>query len=66
MGQSDLQEAVILDGSAKFITYDAENEQFKSVNKIEQQTRVLVNPPSYEEYPYVPYEFTDEELLSLY
>lgn len=61
MGKSNLQEAVILDGSPKFITYDSENEQFKSVDRIEQQTRILV-PPSYEEYPYTPYEFTDEEL----
>ncbi|HEY7080451.1 MAG TPA: hypothetical protein VH500_12165 [Nitrososphaeraceae archaeon] len=61
MGQSELQEAVILDGSPKFITYDSENEQFKSVDKIKQQTRILI-PPSYEEYPYTPYEFTDENL----
>ena len=61
MGQSDLQEAIILDGSPKFIRYDTESEQFKSVDTIEQQKRVLA-PPSYEEYPYTPYEFTDEEL----
>ena len=60
MGQSNLHEAVILDGSPKFITYDSENEQFKFVDRIEQHTRFLV--PSYEEYPYTPYEFTDEEL----
>lgn len=63
IGRGELHEAVILDGSPKFIVYDAENKQFRPVDKIEQQTRILT-PPSPEEYPYTPYEFTEEELYT--
>ncbi len=61
MGQEDLHESIILDGAPVFIRYDIENKQIKIVNRIEQQTRILI-PPSHEEYPYVPYEFTKQEL----
>lgn len=61
MGQEDLHESIILDGAPVFITYDIENKQIKIVNRIEQQTRILI-PPSHEEYPYTPYEFTKQEL----
>ena len=61
MGQEDLHESIILDGAPVFIRYDIENKQIKIVNRIEQQTRILI-PPSHEEYPYAPYEFTKREL----
>jgi hypothetical protein len=61
MGKDSLNEAVILDSLPKFIRYDEENEQFKPIDKIEEQTRILI-PPSQEECPYISYEFTDEEL----
>ncbi len=61
MGKEDLNEAIILDGAPVFIKYDIENKQIKIVDRIEQHTRILV-PPSHEEYPYQPYEFSKQEL----
>lgn len=61
MGKGDLHESIMLDGMPVFIKYDLENKQIKIVNRIEQETRILI-PPSHEEYPYIPYEFTKQEL----
>lgn len=61
MGKGDLHESIILDGVPLFIKYDFENQQIKIVGRIEQETRILI-PPSHEEYPYIPYEFTKQEL----
>jgi len=60
MGKGDLHESIILDGVPLFIKYDFENQQIKIVGRIEQETRILI-PPSHEEYPYIPYEFTKQE-----
>jgi hypothetical protein len=43
-----------------FIKYD--NKEIQIVEKIEEQTRILI-PPNYEEYPYMPYECANIEEL---
>jgi hypothetical protein len=65
-GQGNLQEAIILCGEPRFVTwypdYGTNNENIKIVPVIEESTRII-RPPNPEEYPYTPYEFADEEEL---
>jgi hypothetical protein len=63
MGKGDLHESIVLDGVPVFIKYDFENKQIKIIDRIEHETRILI-PPSHEEYPYIPYEFTKQELVN--
>ena len=58
--RSRLHEAILLNDSPVFLTY--ENGQFTVVPKIEEQDRIL-RPPSIEEYPYEPIEFSSYEEL---
>lgn len=53
-----LHEAILLNGSPVFLKY--ESGQITSVPTIEEQDRVL-RPPSIEEYPYEPIEFSSYE-----
>lgn len=58
-----LHEAIILSGSPTFVKY--EDGQVKTVDKIESPGRIII-PPTIEEYPYLPYEFTDLNELNTY
>jgi hypothetical protein len=60
-----LHESVIVGGLPFFIKYDFESCELVSVERIEENSRVLC-PPNYEEYPYRPYEFVDAAELSEY
>jgi hypothetical protein len=61
--RSVLQEAVLLDGEAVFISY--ENGEIKATNRINSSNRIL-RPPHREEYPYDPYEFSSMENLKVF
>ena len=57
MGQGELYEAVFIkDGLPVFTKYNDQLNEFEKTDKIEETTRILV-PPSYEECPYLRYEF---------
>jgi hypothetical protein len=58
--RNTLHEAILLNGSPVFIKY--ENGQISVVPAIEEQDRIL-RPPSIEEYPYEPIEFSSYEEL---
>jgi hypothetical protein len=60
-----LHESVIVGGLPLFIKYDFASCKFVSVERIEENSRVL-RPPNYEEYPYRPYEFINAVELSEY
>jgi hypothetical protein len=60
-----LHESVIVRSLPFFIRYDFESCELVSVERIEENSRVL-RPPNYEEYPYRPYEFVDTAELSDY
>jgi hypothetical protein len=62
----DLYEAVFIeDGLPVFIKYNQHTNNFESFDKIEETTRILT-PPSYEECPYLRYEFDSiEEINSI-
>ena len=66
LGQGDLYEGVSIDdGVPVFIKYNRVTNSFESREQIEETTRVLV-PPSYEECPYLRYEFESlEEINSI-
>jgi hypothetical protein len=64
-GTSSLYEAVIIRGEPHFITWSEIKNKFTSKPLIEEATRII-RPPSAEEYPYTPYEFTDEAELNEY
>lgn len=55
-GKGVLYEAVILAGRPVFLKY--ENGGIKIITQIEEATRII-KPPSQEEYPYEPYEFSN-------
>jgi hypothetical protein len=63
-GKGDLHEAVILAGGLP-IFLKCEDNQVKSVQRIEEASRVL-RPPNTEEYPYEPYEFSNIEEVKSY
>jgi hypothetical protein len=60
-----LHESVIVGGLPIFIKYDIESCELVSVERAEENSRVL-RPPNYEEYPYRPYEFVDAAELTEY
>jgi hypothetical protein len=63
-GKGNLHEAVILAGSLPiFLKY--EDNELKSVQRIEEASRIL-RPPNTEEYPYEPYEFSNIEEVKSY
>lgn len=66
LGKGDLYEAVFInDGLPVFIKYNKETNSFESRDKIEETTRILT-PPSYEECPYLRYEYENlEEINSI-
>ena len=66
LGQGDLYEGVIFeDGLPVFIKHNDQTNTFESFDQIEETTRILV-PPSYEECPYLRYEFDSlEEINSI-
>ena len=64
-GTSSLYEAIIVRGKPHFITWSQIKDKFTSKPQIEEATRII-RPPSAEEYPYTPYEFTDEAELNDY
>jgi hypothetical protein len=55
-GNDHLFEAVILSGCPVFLRY--KNAKIVNVDRIEEPSRII-KPPSAEEYPYEPYEFTN-------
>lgn len=58
-----LHEAILLNGTPVFIKY--ESGQIQVVPTIEEQDRIL-RPPSIEEYPYEPIEFSSQEEFKKY
>ncbi len=57
MGKGELYEAVFIDeGLPVFIKYNDKINEFRKTEQIEETTRILV-PPTFEECPYLPYEF---------
>jgi hypothetical protein len=66
LGQGDLHESTFIkNGLPIFIKYNEEINSFESYDKIEEATRILV-PPSYEECPFLRYEFENlEEINSI-
>ena len=64
-GVDILHEAILLTGQSAFITYDKDKHDVKTVQNIEEATRVL-KPPNSEEYPYDPYEFANVDELQSY
>src|SRR5918995_3854706 len=60
-----LHESVIVGGLPFFIKYDFESCELVSIERIDENSRVL-RPPNYEEYPYRPYEFVNIVELSEY
>ena len=64
-GADTLHEAILLAGQPTFIIYDKDNNEIKAVQNLEEATRILV-PPSAEEYPYEPYQFTTIEEVRAY
>jgi hypothetical protein len=66
MGKSDLYDAVFIEkGKPIFIKYNGQLNEFQSEEKIEETTRILV-PPTYEECPYIPYEFESLDEINSY
>ena len=66
LGKGDLYEAVFINGGLPvFIKYNKNTNSFESFKQIEETTRILI-PPSYEECPYLRYEFEKiEEINSI-
>jgi hypothetical protein len=60
-----LHEAAIVNGLPFFLKYDLATDRVMTVEKIEENSRVLI-PPNVEEYPYTPYEFASAEELQQY
>jgi energy-coupling factor transporter ATP-binding protein EcfA2 len=57
LGKGDLYEAVFINnGLPVFIKYNDQLNEFESFQQIQETTRILT-PPSYEECPYLRYEF---------
>ena len=66
MGKGELYEAVLRsDGKPFFIQYSHGLKEFKLLENIEENSRIL-RPPESEEYPYSPYEFTGLEEINRY
>jgi hypothetical protein len=65
IGKSNLYESVFLAGIPTFLRYDEKNNKIIPSQSIEEETRIL-RPPSFEEYPYAPYEFASLEELEEY
>ena len=58
------QESGFIDnGLPVFIKYNEETNSFESIEQIEETTRILT-PPSYEECPYLRYEFENLEEIN--
>ena len=64
-GTSSLYEAIIVQGSPCFVTFNLVKNEPRFIPNIEETTRII-RPPSAEEYPYTPYEFTDGAELNEY
>ena len=69
-GTSTLHEAIILQGQPCFVTWYPDygighDSRYEIIPVIEEATRII-RPPNSEEYPYMPYEFVDEEELRDY
>jgi hypothetical protein len=62
-GKGDLHEAVIIGGLPVFLKY--ENGDFKTVEQIEEASRII-KPPYQEEYPYESYDFSSIEEVKEY
>jgi energy-coupling factor transporter ATP-binding protein EcfA2 len=57
LGQGDLYESIFINnGLPVFIKYNGQLNEFQAFDQIEEATRILT-PPSYEECPYLRYEF---------
>jgi hypothetical protein len=62
-GKGPLHEAILLIGLPVFLTY--ENGQIKSIQQIEESSRIIV-PPDPEEYPYEAYAFKNMDEVTSY
>jgi hypothetical protein len=60
-----LQEAIILGGVPRFITYVPRLDMILPFEDIKEPSRIL-RPPNKEEYPYTPYAFVNEKELEEY
>ena len=65
MGKRELHEAILSDDLPFFTKYDHESKEFKLLENIEENSRIL-RPPEREEYPYTPYEFSSLEEVNHY
>jgi hypothetical protein len=57
-----LHEAIILGGIPRLISYAPKFDRILPFENIQEPSRIL-RPPNREEYPYLPYEFKDEQEL---
>ena len=57
-GQLPLHEAIILNKKPVFIMYNNKDEKVEVVQEIQEPTRII-RPPAQDEYPYIPYQFSN-------
>ena len=65
MGKGELNEAALISDQPIFIKYNRKSKEFEIEEKIEENNRIL-RPPEREEYPYLPYEFSNLEEINRY
>ena len=65
MGIGELNEAALISDQPIFIKYNRESKEFELEEKIQEKNRIL-RPPEREEYPYLPYEFSNLEEINRY
>jgi hypothetical protein len=61
-----LHEAIILGGMPRFISYAPKFDKILPFENIQEPPSRTLRPPNREEYPYIPYEFRDEQELEEY
>ena len=66
IGKGDLYEAVLIEkGKPVFTKYNDKTNEFQVIDQIEETTRILV-PPTFEECPYLRYEFENIDEINSY
>jgi hypothetical protein len=64
-GKGQLNEAIVLAGISVFLKHQVETGEFKTVEVIDEPSRII-RPPTTEEHPYEPYEFSDLKEIESY
>ena len=59
-GQLPLHEAILLNNKPVFMMYNIGEEKVEVIQEIEEPTRII-RPPTQDEYPYTPYNFSNIE-----